>query len=86
MPIKSVKISHQFNQKIDIFPNPIQAGDRINFTNQEDISSISLFSMAGFEIEMRKNGQIPSHLPSGIYLLKIKLKSGKVVFKKLIVK
>lgn len=84
--IQTVNIIHQSNQKIEVFPNPVFSGDRIRFTNQADISSVSLLSITGFEIETENNGQIPSHLPCGIYLLKIKLKSGRVESKKLIIK
>lgn len=73
-------------QQINPFPNPINAGEKINFTNKADINSMSLFSMAGCEIKIENNGQIPNDLPSGIYLLKIKLTSGSIEFKKLIVK
>ncbi len=83
--IQSIMIN-QSNQKVEIFPNPVYAGDKIYFTNQEEVSSLSLFSMAGFEIATEKNGQISSHLPCGIYLVKVKLISGEVEFKKLIIK
>ena len=84
-PIQSVMIN-SVNKAVEIFPNPVYAGDRIYFANPDEINSISLFSMTGSEIATENNGQIPSHLPCGIYLLKVSLISGKVAFKKLIVK
>ncbi|MFN0201126.1 MAG: T9SS type A sorting domain-containing protein, partial [Bacteroidia bacterium] len=85
-PIQSVKLGNASPQKVEIFPNPIVAGDNINFTHQDQIERISLYSLAGFEIATENNKQIYSHLPCGIYLLKIKLVSGGVETKKLVIK
>jgi hypothetical protein len=84
-PIRSAMVSST-NQHLVIFPNPIYAGDKINFKNQGGVNSLTLFSIQGVKIEIEKDGIVPNHLPSGIYLLKIELKTGKVEHQKLIVK
>ncbi len=85
-PIRAVQLRYQANQKIEVFPNPIHAGDKINFTNPSELSDVALYSITGFEIEFDLNGQIPYHLPPGIYVLKIKLQAGGFEYKKLFIK
>lgn len=85
-PLRAVNLLNSSNQELVLFPNPVHAGDKIFFANEAEVSSISLFSITGFEVEADNDGQIPSHLPSGIYLLKVKLKSGRVETQKLVVR
>lgn len=85
--IRTVHINGNLNSKIEIFPNPIGKGKNIDISNRDDISEISLFSLTGTEIKIDNliDIQIPNDLSSGIYLIKIKFKSGSMEFKKIIV-
>ncbi len=79
-------ISNVFpRQEINIYPNPILAGSKMNFINQDKIESIRLFTLMGQYINIQ-GSKVPDYLSEGIYILELKLKSGKKELKKLIVK
>lgn len=76
-----------FNQveNITIFPNPTTS--IINIEPIEQIKSISLHNTSGVLLLSKKKDftQVDiSKLPKGIYILKIKLKSGQIIVKKTI--
>ncbi len=87
-PIQSIYIANNEQAKYKVFPNPVEAGGKIICSNQDEISSMKLYSITGREYSSPDlmNGQLPVDLPSGVYLVRMELPSNKFEFVKLIVK
>ncbi|MEM1321122.1 MAG: proprotein convertase P-domain-containing protein [Bacteroidota bacterium] len=83
--IESISIPAALHQDLSIYPNPIGAGDKINFTNTDKVNKVKLYTLAGQEIGLIGQ-RLPKSLPTGIYLLEIELLSGVVGFNKVVVK
>ncbi len=76
------------NRKYSLYPNPILAGDRLNF-EAEQLLDISIFDISGkllLESVQTNSMQLPNEMAPGVYLIKGKSKSGAVILQeKLIV-
>ncbi|MGG5210167.1 T9SS type A sorting domain-containing protein [Chryseobacterium sp. MIQD13] len=72
------------NKQVDIYPNP--SSDYININNGEKIVKIEMNDAEGRKItELKKADKIDiSEFPSGIYLMKIIFKDGKIQTRKII--
>lgn len=84
--IKSVQLNDVF--EVSVYPNP--ATDFLEIACiSEGISDIELMNMAGQKMltATKTDSKIDiSHLPTGLYYLKIKTKSGKIDLKKIVKK
>jgi len=68
---------------VKIYPNP--AKDFINITSKQQVNSIEILEQSGKRISESKELKINvSHLPKGIYILKIKFSNGGSSIQKLI--
>lgn len=70
--------------QITLFPNPIQSGESIQFSNREIIKSVQMYSLEGREIQVIGLNEI-FNVASGMYILRIELKSGKIEYQQIVV-
>lgn len=72
-------------QEVKFYPNP--AKDIVYFDSDKEIQSVELYSISGQKIPTSfANKQVNiSHLPSGVYILKLQVE-GKMITEKLVVK
>ncbi|MDR0364027.1 MAG: T9SS type A sorting domain-containing protein [Bacteroidales bacterium] len=86
VPVSIADLSPQTG-KISLFPNPSQG--RILIKSQEAMQSIEIFDMMGRLVEMQivHNNETTislNHLPKGLYLIKVLMKSGEKQVEKLL--
>lgn len=86
LPVDNTNTSiaeHRNSFEVIIFPNP--SNGIINIESQEELTSVSLFSISGQELINTRNTNIidVSHLATGVYILRIVSQNG-VVEKKIV--
>ena len=80
-------ISEKFGQKQYFYPQP--AKDMIYFNSSDQIKAVKIFNILGKEVSsynVSVSSITISHLPQGLYLLKIQTEKGEEKLQKLIIK
>jgi hypothetical protein len=87
--ISGVKNDISLVKDISIYPNPTSGRFTLNFNSDKKITSLKVVDMSGKIIEkhtsLNSNSLNMSHLPSGMYILRIETDSGDVTTEKLII-
>lgn len=85
-------VSHVEENLVDVYPNPISEFDLMNIESKNELmQSITVTDLMG-KVILRNNIQqekkyqlkIPSYIPSGLYLIKLKLADNREIVQKII--
>jgi Leucine-rich repeat (LRR) protein len=87
------EIDHDYLKEFSIYPNPVATSGCVNITvpHAENVKNISIFSLKGklLKTEIVKNTETLvklDNMPSGVYIVVLKLNKGKSVSKKLVIR